>query len=326
MSHRVPAHLLGTSVAVLAALAVLPGAAQAQVVPTAPYSIDIEFMRPTFGHGSLAGVDVPMVKKPRAFRYALYSQYEANPLTLYDAVADTELGVVVADRVGFMTGVSYDLSERVTIGGMLPAAVLSGAPVVAPSAGQVATTNGLLIQGSNVGQMVGPPALAWLVTLTADWQSGYWMLQGAALAVDAIGAQKLRSGLTILGIVIGVSTVMAMASIVSGVRGQILNTLEVVGPTTFRIVRFFSSTPLNPDARPREVRIRPVLTSDEAEGIADLPEIRYSAIWLAVLERLSDELLVIHEGRNIAHGEPHHVIDSVLGDHVVIVPRGVVST
>jgi len=68
-------------------------------------------------------------------------------------------------------------------GGMLPAAVLSGAPVVAPSAGQVATTNGLLIQGSNVGQMVGPPALAWLVTLTADWQSGYWMLQGAALAV-----------------------------------------------------------------------------------------------------------------------------------------------
>ena len=67
-------------------------------------------------------------------------------------------------------------------GGMLPAAVLSGAPVVAPSAAQVATTNGLLIQGSNVGQMIGPPALSWL-TLTADWQSGYWLLQGAALAV-----------------------------------------------------------------------------------------------------------------------------------------------
>lgn len=71
-------------------------------------------------------------------------------------------------------------------GGMLPAAVLSGAPVVAPSSAQVATTNGLLIQGSNVGQMIGPPALAWLVTLTADWQSGYWLLQGAALAVVAL--------------------------------------------------------------------------------------------------------------------------------------------
>ncbi len=71
-------------------------------------------------------------------------------------------------------------------GGMLPAAVLSGAPVVAPSAGQVATTNGLLIQGSNVGQMIGPPALAWLVTLTADWQSGAWLLKGAALCVIAL--------------------------------------------------------------------------------------------------------------------------------------------
>jgi lipooligosaccharide transport system ATP-binding protein len=39
-------------------------------------------------------------------------------------------------------------------------------------------------------------------------------------------------------------------------------------------------------------------------------------------ERLSDELLVIHEGRSVAHGEPHHVIDDVLGDHVVIVPKG----
>jgi MFS family permease len=68
-------------------------------------------------------------------------------------------------------------------GGMLPAAVLSGAPVVTPSRAQIATTNGLLIQGSNVGQMIGPPAVAWLVTMTADWQSGFWMLQGSAIAV-----------------------------------------------------------------------------------------------------------------------------------------------
>ena len=109
------------------------------------------------------------------------------------------------------------------------------------------------------------------------------------MAGDAIWAQKLRSALTILGIVIGVATVMAMASIVQGIRGQIFNTLEIVGPTTFRIVRFFSSTPLNPDALPREVRIRPVLRSEEAEAIAELPEISYSAIWLGVFERLEYE-------------------------------------
>jgi putative ABC transport system permease protein len=110
--------------------------------------------------------------------------------------------------------------------------------------------------------------------------------EGIGIALDAIWAYKLRSALTILGVVIGVATVMAMASIVHGMRQQIVNTLEIVGPTTFRIIRFFSQTPLNPDALPREVRIRPPVSSEEAEAIARLPEIDYSAIWLQIFEKL----------------------------------------
>jgi putative ABC transport system permease protein len=112
------------------------------------------------------------------------------------------------------------------------------------------------------------------------------LTEGVGIALDAIRSNKLRSGLTVLGVVIGVSTVMAMASIVNGIRGQILNTIEVVGPTTIRVLRYFSSTPLNPDALPREVRIRPKLDGAEAQAIARLPEIRYAGIWVAVLERL----------------------------------------
>jgi len=115
------------------------------------------------------------------------------------------------------------------------------------------------------------------------------LAEGAGMAADAIRSQKLRSALTILGIVIGVSTVMAMASIVQGIRGQIFNTLEIVGPTTFRVLRFFSSTPLNPDALPREVRIRPVLKPEEADAIARLPEIRYSALWVGLFQHLEYE-------------------------------------
>jgi putative ABC transport system permease protein len=113
--------------------------------------------------------------------------------------------------------------------------------------------------------------------------------EGTGMAVAAIRSQKLRSALTILGIVIGVSTVMSMASIVQGIRTQIFNTLEIVGPTTFRVLRFLSSTPLNPDQLPREVRIRPVLDSREAEAVARLPEIRYSAIWVGIMQRLEYE-------------------------------------
>jgi putative ABC transport system permease protein len=107
-----------------------------------------------------------------------------------------------------------------------------------------------------------------------------------SIALDAIRANKLRSGLTILGVVIGVATVMAMASIVQGIRQQIVSTLEVTGPTTLRIVRFFSQTPLNPDALPREVRIRPVMKPEEARALAALPQIHYAAIWTQLFERL----------------------------------------
>ena len=43
------------------------------------------------------------------------------------------------------------------------------------------------------------------------------------IALDAMRANKLRSALTILGVVIGVATVMTMASIVQGIRTQIFN-------------------------------------------------------------------------------------------------------
>jgi putative ABC transport system permease protein len=112
------------------------------------------------------------------------------------------------------------------------------------------------------------------------------LTEGLAIALDQLRNNKLRSALTILGVVIGVSTVMAMASIVQGIRGQIINTIEVAGPTTFYVMRFFSQTPLNPDALPKAVRIRPVLRPREAEALARLPEIRYAGIWVQLFQKM----------------------------------------
>jgi putative ABC transport system permease protein len=110
--------------------------------------------------------------------------------------------------------------------------------------------------------------------------------EGAAIALDSIRANKLRSALTILGVVIGVTTVMAVASLVQGIQRQIFNAIEVAGPTTFYVIRYFSQTPLNPDRLPYEVRIRPVLQRSDAEAIRRLPEIRYAGIWVQVQQKL----------------------------------------
>jgi len=106
------------------------------------------------------------------------------------------------------------------------------------------------------------------------------------LAFDSLRASKLRSGLTVLGVVIGVSVVMAMASIVEGIRDQIVKTIEIAVPTTFYVMKVFSQTPLNPDRLPKWVRIRPDLTRDEAERIAALPIIQYASIWAQVIQRV----------------------------------------
>jgi uncharacterized membrane protein len=50
-----------------------------------------------------------------------------------------------------------------------------------------------------------------------------------SVALDTLRSNKLRSGLTILGVVIGVSTVMMMAAIVQGIKDQIVRTIEIAG-------------------------------------------------------------------------------------------------
>jgi putative ABC transport system permease protein len=110
--------------------------------------------------------------------------------------------------------------------------------------------------------------------------------ENITLALGSLRAAKMRSALTILGVVIGVSCVMAMASIVRGIKDQILNTLEVSGPTTFYVMRVFSQTPLNPENLPKWVRVRPVLTVAEGERIATLPEIKYASLWGQILNNI----------------------------------------
>lgn len=71
------------------------------------------------------------------------------------------------------------------VGGLLPASVLGGAPVYAPNPHQVATTNGLIMQGGQVGQVIGPPTLALMVSM-GGWKSAPWLLGGSAAIGTAL--------------------------------------------------------------------------------------------------------------------------------------------
>ena len=108
--------------------------------------------------------------------------------------------------------------------------------------------------------------------------------ENVGIALDTMRASKARSALTILGVVIGVATVMAMAAIVQGIRDQIVHTIEIAGPTTFYVVK--TKDPVNPQRLPPGIRNRPDIRPEEAERIAALPEIDYAAIWGQAMGRV----------------------------------------
>jgi putative ABC transport system permease protein len=102
------------------------------------------------------------------------------------------------------------------------------------------------------------------------------MVEGGAIALDSIRSNKVRAALTILGVAIGVTVVIAMASAISGINQSITNILESAGPKTFFVYRYFSgglevsdgSDEMSPWRR------MPFLTIEEAELIRRLPTVR----------------------------------------------------
>jgi len=84
------------------------------------------------------------------------------------------------------------------VGGLIPASILGGVPDYAPSKSLVATTNGLVIQGGQAGQVMGPPILAYLVSQTGSWSCGSWFLGSVALlgVVLSLFLSRLKPGIS----------------------------------------------------------------------------------------------------------------------------------
>ena len=99
------------------------------------------------------------------------------------------------------------------------------------------------------------------------WARG--LLDNAGFAGRALFANKLRSFLTILGIVIGVSTVIAMVSILQGFNNNVIASFESFGAT---LVQFQKYDPqFGPgNRRDEEQRQRENLTYEDAKALKEL--------------------------------------------------------
>ena len=86
-----------------------------------------------------------------------------------------------------------------------------------------------------------------------------------AMAFDSIRAHKFRSSLTVLGIIIGVMTVICVAAILTGLRGNLVKIVEEYGANN--IYAFHLTTGITVGERDQGERTRKVLTPEDGEAI-----------------------------------------------------------
>ncbi len=84
-------------------------------------------------------------------------------------------------------------------------------------------------------------------------------LQSIAEAIGSLASNKMRSGLTVLGIVIGVGAVIAMLAIGSGAQDSITGSINSIGTNLLFVVRGGNDEVRNPEP----------LTINDANALSD---------------------------------------------------------
>src|ERR1700710_3184867 len=89
------------------------------------------------------------------------------------------------------------------------------------------------------------------------------------MALDTLRTNKLRSGLTILGIVIGVMTVIIISSVINGLNSSVSGLVESLGTNVIWVFRF----PVIGVRPTTEMLTRKQMTYEDAMAMKDLPHV-----------------------------------------------------
>jgi putative ABC transport system permease protein len=85
------------------------------------------------------------------------------------------------------------------------------------------------------------------------------------MAFDTVRTNKMRSGLTVLGIVIGITAIVGMTSLIMGFDQSMRDLFATIGPNTIFVQRFGIADLMNSEVR--ELLKRPNLTVSDARAL-----------------------------------------------------------
>lgn len=102
----------------------------------------------------------------------------------------------------------------------------------------------------------------------------YSLFEGVGIAFDALRSNRVRAGLTILGVAVGVFVVVVISAAVHGINDSVVKDMEAAGPATFYLTRWplgFNACDGTDATCPW--RRWPAISSDEISAIAALPSV-----------------------------------------------------
>jgi putative ABC transport system permease protein len=114
------------------------------------------------------------------------------------------------------------------------------------------------------------------------------------MAMSTLLANKLRSFLTVFGVVIGVITVMLIASIISGIDVSVKKEVESFGTRSIFISKY--SPGIHIGRMSREERMRKELTYEDALALSNLPAIDISVPVLDITNNFFGQKLLVSGG------------------------------
>ena len=115
------------------------------------------------------------------------------------------------------------------------------------------------------------------------------------MALDTLRTNKLRSFLTIVGVVIGVITVMLISSVISGIDTAFKKEIESFGTRSIFLYKF--DIGIRTSAPTREERMRKPLTMDDAEALKSLPSVETAVPFLDVSNNFFGQKILV-TGKN----------------------------
>lgn len=166
-------------------------------------------------------------------------------------------------------------------------------------------------------------------------------VEGVGIALDSIRANKVRAGLTILGVSVGVFVVVAIGAMITGINNAVTRDIAAAGPNTF----FVSRAPISFEACDGtddtcKWRRNPRLTVEEAESFRELQSVRsvvtqintnasarYRSSFLSSVgvQAFSTDWLMV-DGGTIATGRSWTDAENNAGAHVVVLNKKIAES